>query len=54
MLYSPNHTFARSEVIGNVRRFFLQAEEINQKLTNDVSIRAWGYNGTPPGPTLVA
>lgn len=54
MLYSPNHTFAPYEVVDGVRRFYLKAEKVNQRLTKDVTIRAWGYNGTAPGPTLVA
>lgn len=54
MLYAPNHQFAKHEIENGIRRFHLRAEEIQQQLTKDVTIKGYGYNGMTPGPTLVA
>ncbi len=41
---------------GNVRTFRLTAGEFSQKIANFPvkTMRVWGYNGSTPGPTLVA
>ena len=39
--------------IVNGRKFFeLTAEEILWELVDGIVIRAWGYNGSTPGPTI--
>ena len=39
--------------IVNGRKFFeLTAEEILWELVDGIVIRAWGYNGFTPGPTI--
>lgn len=53
-LVSPNLKFAPCEIIGGIRRFHLRAEEIHHQLVDGVHIKAWGYNGSTPGPVIVA
>ncbi len=48
-----------SKVVNGVRTFHLTAEPVTQTLLNNVNgktlrIKAWGYNGSTPGPTIVA
>ena len=41
--------------IVNGRKFFeLTAEEILWELVDGIVVRAWGYNGSTPGPTTVS
>ncbi|MCF8567051.1 copper oxidase [Alicyclobacillus tolerans] len=52
-LIAPNLRFVQhtNEYAG--KHFHLVAEEVVQSVTADVAIRAWGYNGTTPGPVIV-
>ena len=48
-----------SKVVNGVRTFHLIAEPVTQTLLNNVNgktlrVQAWGYNGSTPGPTIVA
>lgn len=53
-LIAPNLEFLPGEWRNGVRRFHIIAEEVQQELTNGVTVRAWGYNGSSPGPVMVA
>lgn len=37
-----------------VKKYELTAERVTQKFTDQYSAKAWGFNGSTPGPTLVA
>lgn len=50
---APNLTFASYQTVGGVKRFFLRAEEVHQTLVGGLTIRAWGYNGSTPGPVIL-
>ncbi len=52
-LVCPNVSFARYRAEDGVKHFELTAEEIQQPLAGGVWIRAWGYNGSTPGPLIV-
>jgi FtsP/CotA-like multicopper oxidase with cupredoxin domain len=52
-LVCPNLSFARYRAEDGVKHFELTAEEIRQPVTGGVWIRAWGYNGSTPGPLFV-
>ncbi|WP_027415154.1 multicopper oxidase family protein [Aneurinibacillus terranovensis] len=52
-IFAPNSYFASSEIIEGGRRFYITAEQVNQQLVRDITIHAWGFNGTTPGPVLV-
>lgn len=53
---TPSVKTEMGRVNGNFRTYDLTAEQITQKIANFPLQRAkvWGYNGSSPGPTLVA
>lgn len=51
---TPNGWSLPSRVVDGVREFHLVAEEIEHEFGPGSRIKAWGYNGTSPGPTLEA
>lgn len=53
-LQSPNLPFAPSVLKGGTRHFHLIAEPVPQSVTTQTTIATWGYNGSTPGPVLVA
>jgi len=52
-LIVPNLNILPFEWRNGVKRFHLVAEEVNQELVSGVTVRAWGYNGSTPGPVIV-
>ena len=42
------------EMDGDIKVFHLVAEAVRQELAPGVTINAWGYNGSTPGPTIEA
>ena len=52
-LIVPNLELLSYELDHGVKRFRLIAEPIEQSLTTGVTINAWGYNGSTPGPVMV-
>lgn len=52
-LIAPNLHFAPYEFVQGIRRFHLIAGQVHQELVKGVTIRAWGFNGTTPGPVIV-
>ncbi|ACV58146.1 multicopper oxidase family protein [Alicyclobacillus acidocaldarius] len=52
-LIAPNLTFLPHRMMRGVKQFHLVAEPVEQTLVNGVTIRAWGYNGSTPGPVMV-
>ncbi|BCJ88354.1 multicopper oxidase family protein [Effusibacillus dendaii] len=53
MIVAPNLSFLPFQTYYGIKRFHLIAEEIHQTLTKGVTIRAWGYNGSTPGPVIL-
>ncbi|MFG6116907.1 multicopper oxidase family protein [Halobacillus sp. MO56] len=51
---SPGVETLHGEEEDGVKRFELTAEPVTQTFTSDYQGKAWGYNGSTPGPTLVA
>ncbi len=41
-------------MVGGVKEFHLVAEEIEHEFAPGTKIKAWGYNGSTPGPTIEA
>lgn len=52
-LVIPNLSLLPYELDHGVKRFRLVAEPVEQTLISGVTIRAWGYNGSSPGPVMV-
>ncbi|WP_342741641.1 multicopper oxidase domain-containing protein [Alicyclobacillus macrosporangiidus] len=52
-LIAPNLTFLPHRLVYGVKQFHLVAEPVEQTLVGGVTIRAWGYNGSTPGPVMV-
>jgi FtsP/CotA-like multicopper oxidase with cupredoxin domain len=50
----PNGSLLPSTVRDGVRIFHLRAEEIDHELAPGLKIKAWGYNGSTPGPVIEA
>ena len=50
----PNGSLLPSRVVGGVRVYHLRAEQIEHELAPGLKIKAWGYNGSTPGPVLEA
>lgn len=50
---SPNVPNAKYTVEEGVKVFKLNAEEVKQEVSKGVFMKAWGYNGSTPGPTIV-
>lgn len=53
MVISPDLDILHFKEIKGVKYFELTAEEIKQEILPGVFIKAWGYNGTTPGPTIL-
>ncbi len=51
---SPGLETLNGEKVNGVRKYELTAEPVTQKFTDGYKVKAWGYNGSSPGPTLVA
>ncbi|WP_084315740.1 multicopper oxidase family protein [Thalassobacillus devorans] len=51
---SPGVETLHGEEEDGVKRFELTAEPVTQTFTSGYQGKAWGYNGSTPGPTLVA
>lgn len=52
-LYSPDVQFAEYNESNLTRYFYLVAEEIVHPILSEVKIKAFGYNGSTPGPVIV-
>lgn len=52
-LVAPNLTFLPYRLHNGIKQFLLVAEPVEQTLTSGVAIRAWGYNGSTPGPVIL-
>lgn len=52
-LFSPDVPFARYHFRNNTRYFHLVAEPIKHNILKNLSIDAFGYNGSTPGPVIV-
>jgi len=52
-LIVPNLSLLPYERDHGIKRFRLIAEPVEQTLTKGVTIKAWGYNGSTPGPVMV-
>ena len=49
-LVAPNLAVLPYRLHNGIKKFHLLAEPVEQTLTSGVTIRAWGYNGSTPGP----
>ncbi|MSP24331.1 MAG: copper oxidase [Myxococcales bacterium] len=56
--YIPVDTFGGAtlpyRMVDGVKEFHLVAEPINQEFAPGMTVKAWGYNGRTPGPTIEA
>lgn len=52
MVISPDLTNLKYKEIHGVKFFELIAEEVEREILPGVYMKAWGYNGITPGPTL--
>ncbi|WP_331280150.1 multicopper oxidase domain-containing protein [Alicyclobacillus macrosporangiidus] len=52
-LIAPNLKFLPHRLVHGVKQFHLVAEPVEQTLVSGVIVRAWGYNGSTPGPVMV-
>lgn len=50
---TPNIPQAKFTEENGIKVFKLTAEEVNQEVSKGVFMKAWGYNGSTPGPTIV-
>lgn len=50
---TPNVKNAKYELKDGVKTFHLTAEQVKQEVSDGVYMKAWGYNGGTPGPTIV-
>ncbi len=53
-LVVPNGASLPSKLVGNARVFHLRAEPVQHEIAPGLTINAWGYNGTTPGPVIEA
>ncbi len=54
-IVTPNGKTAQYQLLPNgIKRFHLIAEPVVHELVGGVKIKGWGYNGSIPGPTIVA
>ncbi len=51
---TPNGRSLPWKMVGGVKVFHLIAEEIEHEFAPGTRVKAWGYNGTTPGPTIEA
>ncbi|GAA0079118.1 hypothetical protein UT300005_34970 [Clostridium sp. CTA-5] len=52
MIITPDIPDLNYKEINGVKYFELVAEEVERELLPGLFIKAWGYNGTTPGPTI--
>ena len=52
MVITPDLLDLKHKVINGVKYFELVAEEVEREILPGLFIKAWGYNGTTPGPTI--
>lgn len=53
MVVTPELMNLEFKEIHRVKYFELTAEEVTQEILPGVTIKAWGYNGSTPGPTIL-
>jgi len=53
MVISPDLDILQYKTLRGVKYFELVAEEVKQELLPGLFIKAWGYNGSTPGPTII-
>ncbi|MEO8846647.1 MAG: copper oxidase [Kofleriaceae bacterium] len=51
---TPNGSSLPSRLVKGVRVYHLRAEEFDHEVAPGLTIKAWGYNQSTPGPTLEA
>ena len=51
---TPNGTTIEWKIVEGVKEFRLTVEEIEWEMAPGMKIKAWGYNGRTPGPTIEA
>ena len=51
---TPNGTTIEWKIVEGVKEFRLTVEEIEWEMAPGMTIKAWGYNGQTPGPTIEA
>lgn len=51
---TPNGATLPWKMVGGVKEFHLTVEEIEWEIAPGMKIKAWGYNGRTPGPTIEA
>ncbi len=51
---TPNGSTLEWKLVGGVKEFRLTVEEIDWEVAPGMKIKAWGYNGRTPGPTIEA
>ncbi|HCU24684.1 MAG TPA: copper oxidase [Deltaproteobacteria bacterium] len=51
---TPNGSTLAWEMVDGVKEFHLSVEEIDWEIAPGMKIKAWGYNGQTPGPTIEA
>lgn len=49
---TPNGSTLPMKLVGGVKVGHLIAEEVDHELAAGLRIKAWGYNGSTPGPTI--
>ncbi len=53
MVITPDIDILKYNNIRGVKYFELTAEEVKQEILPGLFIKAWGYNGSTPGPTIL-
>lgn len=53
MIISPDLNHLQCSTIRGVKYFELVAEEVKQEILPGLHIKAYGYNGSTPGPTII-
>src|SRR4029434_3337654 len=51
---TPNGSTLPWKMVDGVKEFHLVVEEIEWEIAPGMKIKAWGYNGQTPGPTIEA
>lgn len=51
---TPNGATLEWKMVNGVKEFHLTVEEIDWEMAPGMVVRAWGYNGRTPGPTIEA
>ncbi len=50
---TPNLSNAPYQMVNGYKTFHLTAEPVTREVSKGIFMKAWGYNGTTPGPTIV-